>query len=71
MAWQQTDLDKIDAAIASGIKSVTFADGRKTEYQSVEHMMSVRAIMAAQLQMQAQTLAGKKRNHTPYFKNGL
>jgi hypothetical protein len=49
MPYQQSDLDKLDAAIISGIKSVTFADGRKTEYQSVADMRAVRADVKAEL----------------------
>lgn len=49
MAYQQSDLDKLDAAIVSGIKSVTFADGRRTEYQSVGEMRAVRADVKAEV----------------------
>lgn len=49
MAYQQSDLDKLDAAIVSGIKSVTFADGRRTEYQSVADMRAVRKDVKAEL----------------------
>ena len=49
MAYQQSDLDKLDAAIVGGIRSVTFADGRKTEYQSVADMRVVRADVKAEL----------------------
>lgn len=32
MAWQQSDLDALSAAIVAGVKSVTYSDGRKVEY---------------------------------------
>lgn len=49
MAWTQTDLDTLDAAIISGIRKVTFADGRSTEYQNVADMRQVRNDMKAEL----------------------
>ena len=47
MAFSQTDLDKIDAAIASNTKSVQFADGQRIEYRSVDEMMTARRHIAA------------------------
>lgn len=45
MAYTQADLDALNASIAKGIKSVTFADGRKTEYQTLADMLSLRKEM--------------------------
>jgi hypothetical protein len=42
MAFQQSDLDRLDTAIASGIRKVTFADGRATEYQNLSDMVAAR-----------------------------
>jgi hypothetical protein len=49
MPFQQSDLDKIDAAITSGTKKVTFADGRSTEYHSLDEMRRLRADIKAEL----------------------
>ncbi|WIA58004.1 hypothetical protein N6H05_09495 [Sphingobium sp. WTD-1] len=49
MAYQQSDLDKVDAAITSGIRKITFADGRSTEYQSLDEMRRLRADIKAEL----------------------
>lgn len=49
MAYQQSDLEMLERAIASGIRSITFADGRKTEYQSLADMRAVRADVKAEL----------------------
>ena len=49
MPYQPSDLAKLDAAIVSGIRSITFADGRKTEYQSLADMRAVRADVKAEL----------------------
>lgn len=49
MAFQQSDLDKLDAAILSGVRSVTFADGRKTEFHSLNEMRALRSDVKAEL----------------------
>jgi len=49
MAWTQSDLDRLDTAIVSGVKSITFADGRRTEYQSLADMRQARADVKAEL----------------------
>lgn len=59
MAYQQSDLDQLTAAIASGVKSVTFADGRKTEYQSVGEMRLARE--DAKAEIAAATNGGRRR----------
>lgn len=49
MAWSQTDLDKIDAALANNVRKVTFADGRTVEYQNADQMLAVRKAVKAEL----------------------
>ena len=49
MAFQPADLDKIDAAILSGVKKVTFADGRSTEFHSLDEMRRLRGDIKAEL----------------------
>ncbi len=48
MSWTQSDLDKIDAAIARGMRRVTYAD-HTVEYQTTQDMMTARAKMRAEL----------------------
>jgi hypothetical protein len=45
MAWTQDDLDALDAAIATGVKKVQYANG-STEYQSLNEMLTLRDRMA-------------------------
>lgn len=45
MAWTQTDLDRLDAAYARGIRRVTFVDGQTVEYQSVAEYQALRRDM--------------------------
>ncbi|KKW92258.1 phage head-tail joining protein [Sphingobium chungbukense] len=49
MAYQPEDLDKIDAALLSGVKKVTFADGRSTEFHSLDELRRLRADVKAEL----------------------
>ena len=60
MAYSQADLDALSAAIASGIKSVTFPDGRRTEYQTVADMRGLRDDMKAEIQAAARSSAGPR-----------
>ena len=49
MAWQQSDLDTLDKAIANNLRSVTFADGRQTTFQDADKMLQVRTAMKDEL----------------------
>ena len=71
MAYQQADLDRLDAAIAGGVRSVTFADGRRTEYQSLDHLLAAREVIETQLKMQASAATGLVRRRIPYYRSGL
>lgn len=61
MAYQPSDLDKLDAAIVSGIRSITFADGRRTEYQSLADMRAVRKDVKAELVASASQISRRTR----------
>lgn len=49
MAYSQTDLDRLDAAIASGTLKVRFSDGSEVTYRSMAELMAARNHVAAQL----------------------
>lgn len=49
MAFTESDLDRINTAIASGIRSVTFADGRRREYQNLDQLIAARDAIRADL----------------------
>lgn len=53
MAWTQADLDKLDAALASGaaVQSIAFADNTVT-FRSIDEMLKLRAVMVAALASQ-------------------
>lgn len=46
MAYTQAQLDAIDRALAAGVTRVTY-EGNTTEYRSVDDMLKIRAIAAA------------------------
>ncbi len=49
MAFQQSDLDKLDTAILGGVRKVIFADGRSTEFHSLTEMRALRSDIKAEL----------------------
>ena len=49
MAFTQSDLDKIDTAIASGVSRVKYADGSEVQYRSFDDMLNARARIADSL----------------------
>lgn len=46
--WTQSDLDALEMAIKTGVKRVRYASG-ETEYQSVDDMLKLRAIMKGEI----------------------
>ncbi|MGO4167853.1 phage head-tail joining protein [Novosphingobium sp. YAF33] len=61
MAFQQSDLDGLDAAIATGVRKVTFADGRSTEYQNLDQMLTARDLIANEVAAPINTAARRRR----------
>jgi hypothetical protein len=61
MPFQQSDLDKLDAAITAGVKKVTFADGRSTEYHSLDEMRRLRADVKAELSASSSQVSRRNR----------
>ena len=61
MAYQQSDLDKLDAAIMSGVKKVSFADGRSTEFHSLDEMRRLRGDVKSELAASASQVRGRTR----------
>ncbi len=64
MAYSQSDLEALSAAITAGIKAVTYADGRKVEYQSLADMRALRndmkeEVAAARRKNQLRTTIGR------------
>ena len=44
MAWTQADIDALDDALKDPSLEVTFSDGRKHKYRSVEEISMARSI---------------------------
>ncbi|OJY68693.1 MAG: hypothetical protein BGP16_05520 [Sphingobium sp. 66-54] len=70
-SYTEADLQRIRGAIARGIKSVTFADGRKREYHSLTEMLAAEKVIAAAVEIQTEAVGGRGRRRTPYYKSGL
>ena len=67
MSFTQGQLDALDAAIASGVRSVTY-DGHRTEYNSIDEMLRARQHMVSQMQASA----GRRVTHfNPVYDKGL
>lgn len=49
MSFTQNDLDRIDRAIAQGVLTVTFSDGRSVTFSSFEELSARRAFIAKEL----------------------
>lgn len=47
--WTDADLARIKRAIASGARSVTYADGKSVTYRSLDEMAAVRQQIEAEL----------------------
>lgn len=52
MAWAQSDLDRIETAIASGTRRVRF-QSHEVEYQSIGDMLKARDAIKAELDVSA------------------
>jgi hypothetical protein len=50
MAYTSTQLADLRAAIAEGVLSVRFSDGRQLTYRSLDEMRRIEATMAAELE---------------------
>jgi len=55
VAWTQADIDSLKAAIASGVRSVTYSGppSRTIEYQSLDEMRAALASMVQSVNAQA------------------
>lgn len=71
MAFVQADLDRINTAIASGIRKVTFEDGRSREYQNLDQMLAAKRVIEAEVNMIAARSAGVVRRRLAGYSKGL
>jgi hypothetical protein len=56
VSWTQADLDAVEAAIAKGEKSVSFAD-RNVVYKSTDELVAVRRLINQELNPQPKTVS--------------
>lgn len=53
MAFSQTQLDALDAAIAAGVLTVRTADGKLVTYQSMPDLLKARDLVDSDLKAQS------------------
>lgn len=46
MAFTQTDLDKIESLLASGVKEIEY-NGRRMTYQTAQELLKTRSLLAS------------------------
>ena len=56
MAYTSTQLADLRAAIAEGVLSVRFSDGRQLTYRSLDEMRRIEASMAAEVEAASRVL---------------
>ena len=49
MAWTQTDLGAIEAALASGELTIQHSDGRRITYRTIQELKAARALVKEEL----------------------
>lgn len=49
MAFQQSDIDTLKAAIATGAREVAYADGRRVSYRTLPEMKQTLAMIEAEV----------------------
>ena len=67
MAYTDTDLQAVEAAIASGERRVQFADGRSVEYRGVEELKSARALILTEM---TTATTGRRSRFTRCYQSG-
>lgn len=63
-SFTEEDLQRIDRAIAQGVRTVTFSDGRKVEYSTFEELVARRNFIAGALEQSA----GRLRTYAEFTK---
>lgn len=73
MPFTSADLATFDDQIASGVRRVTFADGRTTEYNSLDEMIRARPLIVAEIAKATAAAAGTppRRMRFARFSSGL
>lgn len=67
MAFNQTDLAAIQAAIGSGVLRVRYADGREVTYQSLDDLLKAEKRILAAIAVPADR---RNRRSYPGYRNG-
>ena len=63
MAYTQEQYSDLVAAIAEGVLSVRFSDGRQISYRSLSEMMNLKSVMEEELGVSG---AGRRRHYASF-----
>jgi hypothetical protein len=63
MAYTQQQYSDLVAAIAEGVLSVRFSDGRQISYRSLSEMMNLKSVMEEELGVSG---AGRRRHYASF-----
>ena len=63
MAYTQQQYNDLVAAIAEGVLSVRFSDGRQISYRSLSEMMNLKSVMEEELGVSG---AGRRRHYASF-----
>lgn len=71
MAWTTDDLTTIRAAIASGVQTVRYADGRQVTYQSLDALIAAEKVIAAAVTVAEEASNGTTRRKFASYSGGF
>lgn len=71
MAFTQADLDRLNQAIASGVRKVTYEDGRSREFQNLDQMLAAKRVISAEITMASSTRTVETRRRLAGYSRGL
>lgn len=68
MSYSADDLAALETAIATGARSVQFADGRRVDYRTLDEMLKIKGQMEASLGLTT-TITGSGTLPSAYFRD--
>ncbi|USI71624.1 phage head-tail joining protein [Sphingomonas morindae] len=71
MAYQASDLQKIQDCIASGVLETRFADGRSVKYQTLDQLLAAERVIKADLAAQARAARGATARKLASYSSGF
>ena len=70
MPWNQSDLDEVERAIASGVRTVRFHDGSEESYRTIKELLEARDLIKDTLDAATEEAPSKNTHTRLYLKKG-